>query len=569
MLETELNPKSDYWFSNVEEPKIVTDANSISWDDEADLVVIGLGGAGIAASLEALEQNLSVIGLDKTSGGGATARSGGVFYAGGGTSIQKEAGIEDSTENMYHYLKQEVGDVVKDSTLRRFCNDSPDNTKWLIDNGVQFNATYYPKKTSYPDAGHYLYHSDNTLVQSYMEKAYPAARGHRGFEEGPFKPIGVGGTIYYPLKKAALTKGLKIYQQTEVKALVVDSNNTVLGVKCLMLPSGKVREKYKKLISKGELFQMILPPTYPGASFLRACGAIFINKAESLSKKNRQIRFIRGKKGVCISAGGFIFNRKMVNHYAPKYSKGMPLGTSCDDGSGIRLGQSVGGKTTLMDRVTAWRFLNPPHSFAKGIVVNKAGKRFTNEMVYGATLGDAMCENQNGKAYLILSEELLNSAKKEAAKSLPFQRDAARMMIYFGSKKSKDLSVLAKKYGIDLDGLRASIAKYNESFLNNESCEFGKAHKDMSQLTGTLIAIDISIDAKVAPLPTLTLGGLVIEEETGSVIGTNGEIIQGLYAAGRSAVGICSNIYVSGLSVADCIFSGRRIGKTLGAIKDE
>ena len=62
----------------------------------------------------------------------------------------------------------------------------------------------------------------------------------------------------------------------------------------------------------------------------------------------------------------------------------------------------------------------------------------------------------------------------------------------------------------------------------------------------------------------LTLGGLVIDEESGSVIGTNGEIIQGLYAAGRSAVGICSNIYVSGLSVADCIFSGRRIGKTIG-----
>ena len=125
MLETELNPKSNNWFSSVEEPKIVTDVNSISWDDEADLVVIGLGGAGIAACLEALEQKLSVIGLDKTSGGGATARSGGVFYAGGGTSIQKEAGVEDSIDNMYNYLKQEVGDVVKYDTLRKFCNALP------------------------------------------------------------------------------------------------------------------------------------------------------------------------------------------------------------------------------------------------------------------------------------------------------------------------------------------------------------------------------------------------------------------------------------------------------------
>ena len=63
-----------------------------------------------------------------------------------------------------------------------------------------------------------------------------------------------------------------------------------------------------------------------------------------------------------------------------------------------------------MDRVTAWRFLNPPMSFAKGMVVNKNGKRFCNEMVYGATLGDEMCENNNGKAYLILSEELFKSS---------------------------------------------------------------------------------------------------------------------------------------------------------------
>ena len=114
-----------------------------------------------------------------------------------------------------------------------------------------------------------------------------------------------------------------------------------------------------------------------------------------------------------------------------------------------------------------------------------------------------------------------------------------------------------------------SIQKYNECYRNNSSCEFGKAHKDMAFLEGTFIAMDISIDAKIAPLPTLTLGGLVVNEDDGSVIGTDGRSIKGLYAAGRSAVGICSNIYVSGLSVADCIFSGRRIGKNLGVYKNE
>ncbi len=40
----------------------------------------------------------------------------------------------------------------------------------------------------------------------------------------------------------------------------------------------------------------------------------------------------------------------------------------------------------------------------------------------------------------------------------------------------------------------------------------------------------------------------------------DGGVIPGLYAAGRNAVGVCSRQYVSGLSIADCVYSGRRAG---------
>jgi 3-oxo-5alpha-steroid 4-dehydrogenase len=45
------------------------------------------------------------------------------------------------------------------------------------------------------------------------------------------------------------------------------------------------------------------------------------------------------------------------------------------------------------------------------------------------------------------------------------------------------------------------------------------------------------------------------------VLREGGSPVDGLYAAGRTAVGLCSNSYVSGLSLADCVFSGRRAGK--------
>jgi hypothetical protein len=73
-------------------------------------------------------------------------------------------------------------------------------------------------------------------------------------------------------------------------------------------------------------------------------------------------------------------------------------------------------------------------------------------------------------------------------------------------------------------------------------------------------AIDAGIKSKRFACPTLTLGGLVVDERTGQVKGEDGGVIPGLYAAGRNAVGVCSRQYVSGLSIADCVYSGRRAG---------
>ncbi|MBW2508850.1 MAG: FAD-binding protein, partial [Deltaproteobacteria bacterium] len=89
-------------------PLFVDDAEGEQWDDVADVVVVGLGAAGVTAAIEARERGADLILLDRFEGGGATAISGGVYYAGGGTHIQAEAGVEDSVENMYRYLSLEV-----------------------------------------------------------------------------------------------------------------------------------------------------------------------------------------------------------------------------------------------------------------------------------------------------------------------------------------------------------------------------------------------------------------------------------------------------------------------------
>ena len=135
-------------------------------DVSADVVVIGFGAAGACAAIEAAAAGASVVVLDRFAGGGATALSGGVVYAGGGTRQQVEAGVTDTPEAMFEYLKHEVRDAVSEATLRRFCEDSAKMLAWLEDQGVPFSSALSPFKTSYPTDDYYLY-------QSGSEDAWP------------------------------------------------------------------------------------------------------------------------------------------------------------------------------------------------------------------------------------------------------------------------------------------------------------------------------------------------------------------------------------------------------------
>jgi len=67
----------------VERPFIVDRPDDLRWTRATDVLVVGMGGAGIAAALEAHAAGASVLAIDRFGGGGATAYSGGIFYAAG------------------------------------------------------------------------------------------------------------------------------------------------------------------------------------------------------------------------------------------------------------------------------------------------------------------------------------------------------------------------------------------------------------------------------------------------------------------------------------------------------
>ncbi|SDS08103.1 FAD-binding protein [Pseudomonas oryzae] len=554
-------PGSPHWHSPVRQPERVADAAAVPWDDAADFLVVGYGGAGIAAALEAAEQGLEVLALDAYDGGGSTAMNGGVVYAGGGTAIQRAAGVEDSVDDMFRYLRLETQGVVRDSTLRRFCEQSAQMIDWLSGHGVRFDSTLYAAKTSYPPQGYHLYHSDNTLLPRSVAVARPAARGHKVYSPPTSAPIGFGVRMTDPLRERASRLGVRFMAHSEVRQLIVDHDGNVLGVKVLQMPPGAAAAQFARLMQQAARFQLMLPASFPGSGLTSAIALRYWRKAEALKNAHAVERRICARHGVCLSSGGFIQNRAMANHYAPAYANAMPLGSLGDNGSGIRLGQSVGAVADRLGRISSWRFLNPPKAFAEAMLVNGRGERYCNEMLYGAAIGQIMGDEQDGAGLLILDRALYRKAWQQVRKDdmLPFQRQPAILALLFASRKARSLDELARKCGLDPQVLEENVRDYNQAAAGWQADPFGKDQKDIHAIAqGPFYAIDVSIRSRLFPLSAMTVGGLRVDEDSGQVLRADDTPIGGLYAAGRTAIGLPSHLYISGLSAADCIFSGRR-----------
>ena len=561
-----MKPQDTNWHSGIESPLKVASADEVNWDYEADLVLVGFGGAGATAALRARQNGLDVIALDCAEGGGATLASGGVFYAGGGTSVQIANGEQDTPENMFNYLKLETQGVIKDATLRRFCDNSADTLEWLVSNGVQFSGPVWKEKTSYPNVDYFLYHPDNSLLPEYARHAAPAARGHRGVMRRGKSAVNLGGAIYDPLKARCLEAGVKIHTKTEVQQLICDDGGRVLGVRAFRIPPDtEAHREHQRCLRKGHLLTRLYPFFLPGARVVHAWAGRYFSQAARIEREARRWFNYRAGSGVCLSAGGFIFNREMVTHHCPAFEPGMPLGTPADKGAGIRLGESAGGRTAYMDRATAWRFINPPLAWSRGMIVDGKGARFVNESTYGATIGEALVQKANGKAWLLLDDKLIGEAWKQIwpTKVLPFQWQLGALNMLFAKKKFRSIEALCAHYGFDEAVISTTLKE--SAAADGESDRFGKAASDVHQLNWPLHVIDVSLDARLLPCTVMTMGGLVVNEETGQVRDEQDNEIAGLYAAGRTAVGIPSWLYVSGLSIADCIFSGLRVADYLAA----
>jgi 3-oxo-5alpha-steroid 4-dehydrogenase len=524
------------------------------WDEQVDVVVVGFGGAGACAAIEARDQGASVLIVDRFLGGGATRLSGGVVYLGGGTELQKKAGYDDTPEEMFKYLSLETKDAVDEDILRTFCSASVENFDWLRRVGVPLPPSGKVVKASYPDHDCTLYFSGNEKCPPYNAAARPAPRGHRTLGKG-----NTGSVLFSSLRQGAERAGAEVRCYTQARRLVVDAGGTVLGV--------ELREVAKEFPWR-LLHQILFQLTMVVGGFNPRAAMFCQKRLLQLEAAHGRSRYVRARGGVVLSAGGFIFNPEMLHQYAPGFPPcSLSLGTAGDSGQGIRLGQSAGGKVARMDRCTAWRFINPPLAWLRGALVGPNGTRICSEELYGGAIGEYMAEAHGGRGVLVLDATAMNAARQQVRRDRmqSFQRAFGFINNSLNRKKAATLEELGKACGMPAGALPKTIEEYNKGALAGaDAC--GKSTDYLYPIAvPPFYGILLDFDRKMFMTPSMTLGGLVVDGTTARVVRENGTPIEGLYAAGRNAVGVSSNFYVSGLSIGDCVFSGRNAGRHAAA----
>lgn len=528
-----------------------------SSDTEVDILVIGFGAAGAVAALQAHELGASVLLIDRFDGGGTTARSGGVVYA-GATRFQAEAGFDDDIGNMERYLRTEVGDAVRPETLRRFCEGSAGDLDWLIANGIAFSSEAHLEKASFPPEGKYLYYSGNEKSPASAAVARPVPRGHR--------PVGAGfgGTHFHAsLARKIGQSAIEVRRHCRARALLTDADGRVVGAQLSVLDPLHADE-HRRLYEQSN-------PIKPAADSVHADAR---RKIEALEAAHAMPSTVRVRKGVILATGGYAFDETLLREFTPAVieadAKFHRLATLGNDGSGIELGRAAGGDTKRMQSLYIARHL-VPNALTQGILVNGAGQRFVAEDAYISLIGEAIGRQEGGVAWLIINRRILRSTLRQVFGSgwYLLRYYGVRIipnLLFGGTRRAGSLERLASKIGLPAEALAASVHDHDSAIDRAESDRLGKGAEARARLgTGPFYAINMKFSNRHAVTLLMTLGGLRVDEDSGAVLRQDGSSIEGLFAAGNCAAGLHSNGYISGLAIADCVFAGRRAARAAAA----
>ncbi len=500
---------------------------------KTDVVVIGAGGAGLAAAATVLQEGKQVIVAEKfPSIGGNTVRTGGPMNAAHPTWQNQFEALSGEDFSLEAIQKIEPNDIdreyredlisLQEQIQLYFDKDS----KYLFDSVLFHRLQTYLGGCRTDLKGNYIY-GDYELVKTLTDGALPAIEwlqeigvefdmNHVEMPVGAMwrrghKPIANEGYAYI--------KALENFVNDHDGQIITD-----LCVKEILMDNGK------------------------------ATGIIGV-------KENSNQRVIIYADAVILTTGGFGSNTKMLqeyNTYWPSINDDIKTSNSpAITGDGINLGKAVGADLVGMgfsqmlptcDPETGALFTGlqvPPANF---MMVTPEGQRFVNEYGTRDEISKAALEN-GGLFYLIADQPISETAYNTNSEKI--EKEVQEGVLY----RADSLEELAQQLGMDATVLIQQVTLYNQYVDVGYDSDYGKNVFDLKIEKAPFYATPRQ------PAVHHTMGGLKINSKA-QVIDETGVPIHGLYAAGEVAGGIHAGNRLGGNSLTDIFTFGRIAGKS-------
>ena len=251
-------------------------------------------------------------------------------------------------------------------------------------------------------------------------------------------------------------------------------------------------------------------------------------------------------KAVILATGGFGANHKMVEKYRPELKGFSTTNHPGATGDGIILAQQVGAGLTDIEQIQIHptvikkngALISESMRARGGFLLNKNGKRVTNELLTRDVVSANELKQPGGLAYLVIDNSIYSKNK------MAQNYTAEKLMT-----KCDTIADVAKLIGVDEKVVQASFDQYHKAFDNKKDDLFGRPEM--------LIRMDQApyFVAEVTPGIHHTMGGVKIDPQA-EVLTPEKKPIPGLFAAGEVTGGVHGGNRIGGNAVADIITFG-------------
>lgn len=516
---------------------------------QKDVVIIGSGGAGLAAAIVAAKRGLQVVVAEKTEYfGGATALSGGGTWI-AANRLAEAQGIQDSVDDARIYLQKVVGENLRQDVLDAFLEAAPAMLDFMqAETEVAFTVApfapdYYPDMQGAAQDGRMLtpVAYDGKLLGKWFAKLRPPLP--------EFNAPG-GMMIDLPDMPHVLAPTSSVKSATHVAGMA----GAVLRDRLRGYPRGTrltmgnalVARLLRSAIDAGvELWN-----NTPMTRLIREDGRV---TAVELQRDGQLLR-VDVRRGAIIATGGFSQSPEMRAKHIPYAEHHISLMPAGNTGDGLRAATEIGAAMDSGNtQNAAWTVISMypardgtlrrwPHLFLDRpkpgyIIVDSKGERFGDE----ASLDFVSAMHRAGAvpAHLVCDGAAIRKYGLGAV--LPGGWRLGRLKKRGYIIEAPTLRALAAKIGCDPDGLERTAAKNNEYAKTGTDPDFGKGGNAFDRSIGDFthqpnpclgpIATPPFYAVKINPGDATTTLGLLVDGRA-RVLDQDNHPIPGLYACG-------------------------------------